>query len=107
MRFVDLMATQPAFKPGTWALVYCTVDAVERATSFVAKARGQAFGCTSHAGVFTPRGFERGAFALVSDDPADRAHCVIRATTATHARKTAREAAAEISAALGKPPDAL
>lgn len=110
MRFVDLVAAPSTLKPGRWALVYATVDTSLAATvgALATKMRGApVFGCTSSRGVFTPRGFERGAFALIADEGDPAAASVARACSAVGARRTAREAALAITQQLGRRPDAL
>lgn len=108
MKFVDLQAGA-AGQGARWALVYSTVDAPLAAllAGVSTKVRGPVFGCTSSSGVFTPRGFERGAFALVgeADDPS--AEAIMRPCGAVQARRAARDAAQEIAVRLGRRPDVL
>lgn len=108
MRWVDLSAPAPAVR-GRWALVYATVDAPidARVAALSSRIRGPVFGCTSSAGVFTPRGFERGAFALIGEEGDAAVEVAVRTCNAVQARRVAREAAQAITAQLGKRPDAL
>lgn len=109
MKFVDLQAGAGAAPAGRWALVYATVDAPLGAllASVATRVRGPVFGCTSSSGVFTPRGFERGAFALVAEADDPRAEIVMRACSASQARRAAREAAQTITSKLERRPDVL
>ncbi|WP_236518579.1 FIST signal transduction protein [Sandaracinus amylolyticus] len=91
-----------------WALVYATSDAAS--VAMVASARSRAdivLGCTSSGGVFTPRGFERGAFALIGEDGDPDLQIVGRACGAAPARRAARDAAQQLAKRLGRKPDAL
>jgi hypothetical protein len=106
MRYAELR--QAATRPGRWALVYRTVDAAAQADALTARMRGApVFGCTSSGGVFTPGGFERGAFALLGDEGDATVDVALRAANATSARRTAREAAQQITTRLGRRPDTL
>lgn len=108
MRWLDLSVSLPAVR-GRWALVYSTVDTpiAPHAAALASRVRGPIFGCTSSAGVFTPRGFERGAFALIGEEGDAGAEVALRSCTAVQARRVAREAALAITASLGRRPDAL
>jgi hypothetical protein len=108
MRWIDLSSSVSSVR-GRWALVYSTVDApiAAHATTLASRVRGPVFGCTSSAGVFTPRGFERGAFALIGEDGDADVEVQLRTCSAAQARRAAREAAQAIAAKLGRTPDAL
>ena len=104
MQLVDFAAPS-APRAGRWSLVYCTVG---EGAALAAQHRGpRTFGCTSSGGVFTPRGFERGAFALVAGEEDPRAEVVVRACTAATARASAREATKQLVERVGRRPDAL
>src|SRR4051812_47669872 len=109
MRWVDL-SNAAAVPSGRWALVYATVDQ-KLATilpSLGARIRnGAVFGCTSSGGVFTPRGFERGAYALVGEEGDAAADAVLRPCRAPQARRVAAEAATALARRMGRKPDAL
>jgi hypothetical protein len=90
----------------TFALVYATADRPLESYAFPPETA--VIGCTSSGGVFTPRGFQRGAFALFFDE-ADNIETRVagQPTTAEYARDAAREAAHRITRELGRVPDAL
>jgi hypothetical protein len=107
MRWLDLSMPGHGVR-GNWALVYATVDApATHVSALASRIRGPVFGCTSSAGVFTPRGFERGSFALIGEGSDPRAEVVLRTCGPSQARRTAREAAQALSAQLGRTPDAM
>lgn len=109
MRFVDLRKVAPAdVRVGRWAVVFSTVDALDAATALGARfGAAPVVGCSSSRGVFTPTGFERGAFALVGDEGDTTLAAVGRAATANTARKSAREAVGELLARMESPPSTL
>lgn len=89
-----------------FALVYATADAPLDSYSFAPDTL--VVGCTSSGGVFTPRGFTRGAYALTLEDHDGIEVRVAGApTTASNAREAAREAAREVCSRLGRAPDAM
>lgn len=90
----------------TFALVYTTADVPLDALEFPADTL--VLGCTSSGGVFTPRGYQRGAHALFFDE-ADGIDVRVAGlpTTPENARESAREAARLVATQLGRAPDTL
>ncbi|AKF10569.1 FIST signal transduction protein [Sandaracinus amylolyticus] len=108
MRLVDLSVAASGASRARWALVYSTSDAASAALATSARTRADVvLGCTSSGGVFTPRGFERGAFALLGDEGDPTVEIAGRACNAAAARRSARDAAQQIVKRLGRKPDAL
>lgn len=106
MRFLDLSASIPT--RARWALVYATSDAASVALAASARSRADVvLGCTSSGGVFTPRGFERGAFALLGEEGDPSVEVVGRSCNAVSARRVARDAAQQLAKRVGRKPDAL
>lgn len=101
--------TTPSSQRSSWALVYATVDmALEpHHAALQARIRGPVFGCTSSRGVFSERGFLRGAFGLAGDDSDARVVAALKSCTPSTARRLARDAAQTLTQALGQRPDAL
>lgn len=109
MRFVDLKKVPPsAVAGGRWAVVFATVDALDLARELGARfGDAPVVGCSSSRGVFTPSGFERGAFALVGDAADAALQAAHRAVGASGARAAARQAAEEVRHRLGVAPSTL
>jgi len=109
MRQLDLRQAGAAkARGGRWALAYRTVDAGAQVDGLVGRMReASVFGCTSSRGVFTPTGFERGAFALIGDEGDASVDVVLRPATSASARRAARDAAQQMTARFGRKPDTL
>jgi hypothetical protein len=109
MRFVDLRSVAPAaVRVGRWAVVFATLDAFEHASALGARFGGApVVACTSSGGVFTPGGFERGAFALIGDEGDTALAAVARTATADTARAAARAAVGELLARMEPHPSTL
>lgn len=108
MRFLDLSVPTPISSRARWAAVYATSDPGSVALAATAASHADVvFGCTSSRGVFTPRGFERGAFALVGEDGDPHVEMVGRSCNSATARRAAREAAQDLVTRLGRKPDTL
>ncbi|MFO0551160.1 MAG: FIST N-terminal domain-containing protein [Polyangiaceae bacterium] len=108
---LDLSEPVTASVSADWVLVYATVDQPLGPLLAQTRARwprASVFGCTSFQGVFSQRGFHRGAFAL-GGGAADGLACaaVGRATNAAKAKSDARAAATEIQTRLGRTPHVL
>ena len=106
---MEFMDAPRALGGARGVLCYATVDGDIEGFQREARAKGvPLFGATSFQGVFTPRGFERGAFGLAFE-PADRvtlAHALID-TSAPRARRDVEQAVARLEAELGGKPDAV
>jgi hypothetical protein len=107
MRWRDLSGSPSSqSRNAPFALVYATADAPLDSFSFAPGTL--VVGCTSSGGVFTPRGFSRGGYALtVEDHDGVDVRIAGGATTASSAREAAREAARQVCSQLGRAPDAF
>jgi len=109
MRVLDLSKPLPSDLSAEAVLIYTTVDATLDGVLSQFAARGiRVFGTTSFKGVFTPRGFARGAWGLVweKSDGVKIAHALVQ-TAAADAQRDVENAARALEATLGAKPEAV